>query len=478
MKKILLAILCSSLLHAEILDKEASEIQALSTYCEWENRIEITNGGILMEKPLILFHPESNEEIIKILNLAKKYHRKVRVIGSMHSLNPCCVTKDYMIAMDRMNKILEIHENFCTVQGGIQIRDLCTELEKYGLSLPVLGSIAEQTITGAISTGTRGQVPSQGSLGSLITSLEIIDGQGAIKNLTLEDHPEELHASITSLGLLGVITKVTIRCEPLFLMTEIIRRMSMQEVLNQMETLLGCEKLVMYWNVDGEEVKVVTGHRILCPIPPKEIARFSSFGNYPHLHTMENFPDTLQRIGKSWEMITLLHWTDEKAARRVHNMKLEQEGIFQGDYSIPQEQFVQVLDDIRHYFRTNRDRLWLSKDRMVVEIRPVKADSVWLSPSYGRDSFSLCFHDFARGLKWSIEEASDFIEFEQILKKYDVRPHLGKAHFFQDRDLRKAFPKWTNFKKMRQVADPEQIFLTDYLSNLFDMNSFSEGTNL
>jgi L-gulonolactone oxidase len=181
---------------------------------------------------------------------------------------------------------------------------------------------------------------------------------------------------------------------------------------------------------------------------------------------MEGFPDTLQRIGKSWEIITLLHWTQEKSERRVRNMKLEQEGIFQGDYSVPIEQFPFLLDDIRKFFRENRSRLWLSKDRMVVEIRPVKADDVWLSPAYGRDSFSLCFHDFARGLNWSLDDSKDFIEFEQILKKYDVRPHLGKSHFFKDHDLEKAFPRWIDFKALRDQADPDNVFLTPYLSQL------------
>ena len=276
----------------------------------------------------------------------------------------------------------------------------------------------------------------------------------------------QLHASITSLGLLGVVTKVTIKCQPLFLMSEIIRRISMRDVVDQLDKLMRYEKLVLYWNVDAEEVKVVTGHRILCDIPAKELAHFTTLGIYPHLHSMEDFPDTLQRMGKSWEIITLLQWTQEKGARRVRNMKLEQEGIFQGDYSFPQEEFIPLLDDIRKFFRENRSRLWLSKDRMVVEIRPVKADDVWLSPSYGRNSFSLCFHDFARGLDWSHEDAKDFVEFEQILKKYNVRPHLGKAHFFNNKELEKAFPRWVDFKQLREKADPNNIFLTEYLLQL------------
>jgi len=423
----------------------------------------ITNGGIVLHKAPTLFHPETNQEIIDIIHLAKRNGCKIRAIGSMHSLNPSYVTDDYMISLDRMNKVLEVGTDYCIVEAGIVIRDLCNQLDQHGLTLAVLGSIAEQTIAGAISTGTRGQIPAQGSLGSLITQLEIIDGEGRVRNITSK---EELAATVTSMGLLGVITKVTIACRPLYLMTEILRRMPMSQVLAQMKALLDCEKMVLYWNVDGEEVKVITGHPVDCNFPSKELASFKMLGHYPHMHSLEGFPDTLQRTGKSWEINTLLHWTKEKSERRVKNMKLEQEGIFQGDYSVPQEQFAEVVEEIRKFFRGNRERLKLSKNRMVVEIRPVKADNVWLSPSYGRDSFSLCFHDFARGLDWNIEDAKDFIEFEQILKKYDVRPHLGKAHFFNNEDLSKAFPKWNEFKKLREKADPQNLFLTDYFCQL------------
>lgn len=443
---------------------ELEEISALSIPHEIDRAIEITNGGIAFEEKPILFHPASNEDIISIISLAKKYQRKIRAVGSMHSLNPCCVTPDYLIALDRMNKVIDVGKDTCTVEAGIVIRSLCKHLDQYGLTLAVVGAICEQTIAGAISTGTRGQVPAEGSLGSLVTSLEIIDGSGKVKTFTALDHPDELYASITSLGLLGVITKVTLKCTPLFLMAEIIRRMDMQEVLLQLDTLLKEEKLSLYWNVEGEDVKVITGHRVLCDLPANALSSFTMLGVYPHLHTMENFPDTLQRIGKSWEIIALLEWTKEKGERCIKRIQYEGMGILQGDYAIAQEDFADVVKEVKKFFRENRHRLNLAKDRMVVEIRPVKRDQVWLSPSYERDSISLCFHDFLRGIPWQRDEG--FLELEKLMKKYRARPHLGKAHFYSKEDLEEAFPRWKDFENLRKEADPENIFITEYFSRM------------
>lgn len=444
---------------------ESDALAASGISYERRHDFDITNGGMSYGYQPTLFYPKSTNEVQQIIQLACRFEKKVRAIGSLHSLNGCGICQDYVISLEHMNRFLNFEDGYVTVEAGIIIQDLCKNLEEYGYTLEVLGSIAEQTIAGAISTGTRGQVPYAGSLGSYVVGMEIVDGCGNVHNLKRDS--DELLCSVTSLGMMGVITKLTLQCKPLFLMAEVIRRMSMDEVLNQLQSMIAYDKLVMYWNIDAEEVKVVSGHRLNCDFSPIGICNFQILGNYPHMHTMEEFPDTLQRLGKSWEINTLLSWNDEKSKRRVAAMKREGKGIFQSDYSIPIEQLPKAIELARKFFRENRHRLHLAKDRMVVEIRPVKSDNVWFSPSYGRNVISLCFHDFERPLEWTVDDASEFLEWEAIMKEhFDVRPHLGKCHFFSSEELQKAFPKWSEFKERRSRADPQGIFLTDYLKAL------------
>lgn len=447
--------------------KEVEDMESLQVDHVKDHTIDVSAGGIFFPRNHTLFLPISNEEIIKIIHLARKYKRKVRVIGATHSLNPICHTNDYIVSLKKMNRVLNVDLDSCTFEGGIMIRALCEELEKYGLTLPVLGSICEQMFVGAISTGTRGQVPSQGSLASLVTHLELIDGMGNLRSFSLDSNKKELHAVVTSMGLMGIVTKVTIKCSPLFLMSEIIRRVELEKVFSQLEELNQNEKLVMFWNVKGNEVKVITGHRVDCHLDPSSLANFQTLGACPHLHSMENFPDTLQRIGKSWDIISFVRWSEEKSRVKAKKMMDEGLGVLQGDYSIPREQFIPLIKEIKKFFEENSGGFALACDRMVIEMRPVKSDDVWLSPSYGRDSYSLCFHDFERNLKWPLMGQESLSLLEELLKKYGARPHLGKAHFFNNVDLNKAFPKWKDFKELRVQFDPENIFLTDYLFQMF-----------
>ncbi|MCH9703216.1 MAG: FAD-binding protein [Chlamydiae bacterium] len=412
-----------------------------------ERPVDFTAGGILFDEVMQVYLPQTAEEVAQVI----QEHERVRVLGATHSLNPICKSEGVYISLEKMDRILSIKGNRCSFEAGVSVRQLCEELQKCELTLATVGSICEQNFVGAIATGTRGQVPHMGSLASQVCAIEFVDGKGELHQLSEED--EAFHGVVTSLGLCGVITKVTVRCIPLFMMAEVIRLLPIEEVITHMDELLSCEKLQMFWNVAHDKIKVVTGHRVDYPF---KLGHFEMVGEYPHLHSIENFPDHIQRIGRSWEIISILRWSSERVAKKAREMHASGRAILQSDYAICQEDFAAFLAAMRDYF-ASRPNLPLAKDRMVLEMRPVKADSVWLSPAYERDAFSICFHDFERSFQWD-EDAVEFKELENYLHKYSIRPHFGKAHFFTKKQLQRVFPKWDAFEKLCQDYDPEGCF--------------------
>jgi len=66
---------------------------------------------------------------------------------------------DHMIVLDRMAGLISVDTEACTatVQAGITIAALNQHLDQHGLALSSLGSISDQTIAGAIATGTHGE---------------------------------------------------------------------------------------------------------------------------------------------------------------------------------------------------------------------------------------------------------------------------------------------------------------------------------
>lgn len=93
------------------------------------------------------------------------------MVGSGHSPSDIACTNDVMIRLDKYNKIIEVDQENCevTVESGITLHELNENLFKYGLGIPSLGSISEQTISGAISTGTHGTGKNFGILSTIVS---------------------------------------------------------------------------------------------------------------------------------------------------------------------------------------------------------------------------------------------------------------------------------------------------------------------
>src|SRR5438128_11584584 len=97
------------------------------------------------------------------------------------------------------------------VQGGMRLWQLNQELHARGLALGVLGSIAQQSVAGAISTGTHGSSPRRGNLASLVTRMRLALADGTLVDCSREKHPDLFAAARVGLGALGVIPQVTLK---------------------------------------------------------------------------------------------------------------------------------------------------------------------------------------------------------------------------------------------------------------------------
>lgn len=77
-----------------------------------------------------------------------------------------------------------------------------------------MGTIDAQSIAGAISTGTHGTGIDYGILATQIIEMRLIIGSGKVLTLSREENPDIFAAALCGLGCLGIISTVTIQCEP------------------------------------------------------------------------------------------------------------------------------------------------------------------------------------------------------------------------------------------------------------------------
>lgn len=154
--------------------------------------------------------PKSAEDVVQIL--AKYKGTKIRATGSLHAWSPAAVTSGISIDMSAINSVaISSDESTVTVGAGCKVKHLLTKLAERGLTLPSVGLIDEQSIAGATATGTHGSGKQSLSHFIVAASIAHYDSAGTA-TITEIDNGPELLAARCSLGQLGIIVSLTIKC--------------------------------------------------------------------------------------------------------------------------------------------------------------------------------------------------------------------------------------------------------------------------
>lgn len=156
--------------------------------------------------------------MLRILN----EHRTgtVRVVGAGHSWNGGIETPDALLDLRHLRRI-RVHPDRrrISVGGGCRIADLLAHLARRGLTLPSIGLIARQTVAGATATGTHGS--GRHSMSHYVESMRIAcygaDGEAEVRTV---DSGQALRAARCSVGALGVVVGVTLKCVPQYYVRE------------------------------------------------------------------------------------------------------------------------------------------------------------------------------------------------------------------------------------------------------------------
>ena len=170
-------------------------------------------GHNICFQPAVYLVPADEDEVLQIL--ATHAGRNIRAIGSLHSWSEAAVSDDVLLDLRRLDSVrTERREDevWAIVGAGCQIKRVLAELERQAnATLPSLGLITEQTIAGAISTGTHGS--GKASMSHYVEEIRLATydqqtGQPVVRTLANGD---ELRAGRCALGCLGVILSVSFR---------------------------------------------------------------------------------------------------------------------------------------------------------------------------------------------------------------------------------------------------------------------------
>ena len=174
--------------------------------------------------PARVERPDSVAAVVDVVSRARADGLRVKPVGSGHCFTDVAVTDGVQVRLDRLTGVLRSDPatGLVTVAAGTPLHQLNPALERRGLSMSNLGDIDVQTISGAISTGTHGTGARLGRARDAGPRPAAGAGRRRGRRLLGDaTSPDLFAAARVGLGALGVVTAVTLQCEPAFALTAV-----------------------------------------------------------------------------------------------------------------------------------------------------------------------------------------------------------------------------------------------------------------
>lgn len=396
--------------------------------------------------------PRDQHEVAALVREAAAEGRPVKAVGAGHSFSDAAATDGVLVSLDAMTGLIETGDGTVTVHAGTRLWQLNDLLAERGLALPILGSIAQQSIAGAIGTGTHGSSLEHGNLGTLVHAATLVDGRGNVVDIAADD--PRLDAVRVHLGALGILTSVTLAVEPAFGLVQTIDKLPLPAVARRIDAIARSAEYVKLWWVPHTEYALVFRYERCAPI----LGRLSAA-------RAERWVDTriVHRLFLPW----MFRRNERHPAGVPRWNRLAARSLVKGRRYGPSPLMFATPDPARHDETEAAlpmgaageafDRLVRCIDdaaarvNFIAELRFVRGDGGWLSPAAGGDTAQL-------GAYTALAAHRDryFRAFWDALAPLHPRPHWGK--WFDTVDINAHYPDAGRFRALRDDLDPERTF--------------------
>ena len=393
-------------------------------WSNWSGSVKFTPGA--------LYEPSSEEELQKIVQKAIEEKKTVRAAGAGHSSTPLVVTKDVVVSLKQFREVDQVDMDHSTawVGTGLTVKEGGSKLLEHGLSLHNTGDVDIQCIAGAISTGTHGTGIRLRTLSAMLIGCRMICADGEIREFTeTKEGKDFFDAMRVSMGTFGIMTKMKLQLMPAFRLDRREWCTHTDNVLEHLDELIGENRnFDFYWYPRSDLVKL----RIL---------------NEP---------------GKGMQQLDFAEQVENKTGWAIEVLPKERDLKFDEiEYALPLEAGPECFREVRKRIKEK----YREKVTWRLLYRTIQADDFFISPFFGRDTATISLHQNA-----GIPFMEYFQAFEPIFRDFGGRPHWGKKHTLQSREISSLFPRWNDFLEYRHKMDPQGVFLNEHLkSQIFDL---------
>ncbi|KAJ3695625.1 hypothetical protein LUZ60_001002 [Juncus effusus] len=519
----LLSLQISALPPASPIHCDGSSCILSNAYGLWNDRDTDCRAGLVL-------YPTTEGEIVDAVAEANKNNKNVKVVsGFSHTIPPfaCPPTPDsVLISTANYNTEIEIDltSNTVTVDSGVRLRDLIDKVESAGLSLVAAPYWEGVSIGGLLSTGSHGSSwwGQGGSVHDHVVRLSLVvpaeQAEVYAKVLRLSHGDELFNAALVSVGLLGVISKVTFSLDPRFKRsmtydfrddnmlendfvahahdhefaditwypskhTAVYRqdnRVSLNSSGEGTNDFLGFQSnlIVVSAGVRSTE-KTLEKSRSTngkCVLASTEMAYKKLIGN--GLKNSGSFFTGYPVIGYQGKIQTsgsCLHSSPDKPLSMcAWDPRIKGLSFFETTAIFPLSQFKQFILDVKMLRDLKPEKFCGIDVYNGLLIRFIKKSTAYLGQY--EDSVVVDFNYFRADEPSTPRLNQDVMdEIEQMaFVKFNAKPHWGKNRRIAFLGIQPKYPNWDRFMKVKTKLDPKGMFNSSWLEKAMKLAAGSE----
>ena len=393
------------------------------------------------------------ETVEQIQELVARSH-KVKALGTRHSFNDIADSPGDLISLEHFDKVIALdrERRTVTVEAGVRYGQLARWLHEEGYALHNLASLPHISVAGACATATHGSGDRHGNLGTAVSAMEFVTGNGDVVVLSREQDHEQLEGAVVGLGGLGVITTLTLDVSPTFQMQQDVYEnlplAELEEHYDELTSDIYSVSLFTDWRsstINQVWLKRLVPDGVSIKAEPELFGARLAINNLHPIAKIsaENCTEQMG-VGGPW-FERLPHFRMDFTPSSGEEL--------QSEYFVPRQDVFAALRAI------NQLREYIAPFLLISEVRTIAADNLWMSPCYRHDSVSLHFTwkqdwEGVRNVLPRIEEA---------LAPFHARPHWAKLFTMSHEQLQARYEKLPAFQQLLQHYDPQGKFHNDFL---------------
>ncbi len=363
----------------------------------------------------------------------------VRTFGAGHSFTPVVETSGVLLDTSALRGIIAVdaEKQRVTALPKTTVGDFGEPLWEHGLALANQGDIDTQAIAGAVATATHGSGVRFPCFSATLAGARFVDGLGNRVEVSDTQNTEVLPALQTSIGLLGLMTQLTLKVAPAYALHARNLVQPFEAMIERLDDYVRSYRAFSFFWMPSDasaELYCLDG-------AGADDCSIRLFQEAP-ADASPAEPAPGERIDRAYRIYPM-HYDPN-----FHEM----------EYFLPLDHARAILNDMRKLMRR-----WLPLSVYPLEVRMVAADDAWMSPNYQRETLVLSVSGQPGVDYWPYLRACD-----SLFAEYGGRPHWGKLHFMTADRLERLFPRHGDFVSMRRRFDPRGTFLNGHLKALFE----------